>query len=421
LSFLTVFFRKPYPVKFGVSRAHSVYVFGQLSLTGSTFIFNIIIAGLLGPGSMGIWQTAVLVSTYGMMLMFGALNGMGREVPFLRGRQDDQGVNETISSALALLIVVSALLATISLSIELSGLAPAWLMLGAGLLFARLANSFSMMLIRSLQDFARLGLHQGVTAGLLLLGIAWVWQTPSLHRVLAVMAIALLSVTLLAARYVHPTRPAWSRLRQLVSVGLPIMLAGVIFGLLTTVDRLLILGFLGTESLGLYTPAISALGIITIAPSLISNVMYPKLAHEFGRTENLETLLPFVKRMLQLNFAVTIVITLVFLVTFYTFIIPFVLPAYMDGRQPMAILLVSALFLPIGQSFGDLFNVIGWQRHYLINMTIGFLASAIIGYILVGPAGMGLSGVAVGTVIGTAIFATLQTITFIRLQRQKTV
>ena len=84
----------------------------------------------------------------------------------------------------------------------------------------------------------------------------------------------------------------------------------------------------------------------------------------------------------------------------------------------MSIVLVSALFLPIAQSFGDLFNVVGLQRRYLANMAMGFSANAIVGYVLVGPGGFGLSGVAIGTVVGTAVFAATQSYTYLGLQRQ---
>ena len=405
-------------MKHRISRTHGVYVVGQLGLVGSTFIFNVFVARLLGPVEMGVWQTAILVATYGMMLMFGTLNGMGREIPYLRGGQDDDGVSESISSAFAFLTATTGLLVAVALLAEISGAAPLWLILGVGLLIARLANGFSMILLRSLQDFTRLGLHQGSTGGVLLLGIVWVGQHPSLQRVLVAMATALLIVILLAIPHIHLTRVSLARLRRLTSVGLPIMLAGVLFGLLTTVDRFLILGFLGTEWLGLYTPAITALGILTIAPGLVSNLMYPKLAHEFGRSEDVGKLMPFVKRMLQLNVAITLATALIFLISFYTVIIPFILPAYVDGRQPMSIVLVSALFLPIAQSFGDLFNVVGLQRRYLANMAMGFSANAIVGYVLVGPGGFGLSGVAIGTVVGTAVFAATQSYTYLGLQRQ---
>ena len=400
-----------------VSRAHAVYVIGQLGLTGAIFVFNVVVARLLGPEQTGVWQTAVLVATYGTVLTLGTVNGMGREIPFHTGQKDLEARSESIATVARVLLLVSVLPAACALTIGLSAAVPEWLLLGAALLVARLFNTFSLMLLRSMQDYTRLGFHQGSTGALLLVGLCWVWWQPTLGAVLGAMLIALMTVSGFAHPYLILKPASWSRFRALVQIGLPIMLAGVLFGLLTSVDRFLILGLLGTEELGLYTPAIMALGVIVIAPSLISNIMYPRLAQEFGRTGSVECLIPMVNRLLWLNIGSTWPVAAVLVVTFYLFVIPVILPDYTEASVPMAIVFGSAIFLPVAQSFGDLFNVIGLQRRYLRNMAIGFVGNAVAGYFLAGPMGWGLEGVAVGTVIGTALFTLSQWLTYTAIRR----
>ena len=401
-----------------IPRAYAIYIVGQLFLVGSTFLFNIIIARMLGPGEMGVWQTAVLFATYGMILLFGTLNGMGREVPYLLGRKDTKGVEESIATAFFVIAISIGLLAIFILFAKYIDLLSTWLLLGAGLLFARFLNSFSVMLLRSFQRFARLGMHQAFVAVVLLLGMLWIWGKPSLYRLLVVTDIALILASVFAYKFIHTNRFRLRRLWTLVQVGLPIMLAGFLFGLLTTVDRLLILRFLGTDWLGLYTPAIMAFGVLTIVPSMVSNLIYPKLAHEFGQNENVARLIPLVGRAMKINFTVTLACALLFLLIFYAGIIPYFLPAYLEGRFPMIIILLSAFFFPVAQSFGDLFNVVGWQKRYLLNMALGLLFSASFGYVFIGPAGLGLNGVAIGSVMGAAVFAAAQMVTYYKLLNQ---
>ena len=84
------------------------YVGGQLLLMGAMFIFNVVAAKFVGPGQMGIWQTINLVSTYGMIVTLGIINGMGRDVPFHRGRSDYRQVRTIIATTLSCLLPLIA-------------------------------------------------------------------------------------------------------------------------------------------------------------------------------------------------------------------------------------------------------------------------------------------------------------------------
>ena len=76
--------------KVSIMKDKLVYVGGQVSLTGVMFLFSLIAAKLLGPEQMGAWQTIFLISTYGMFISAGIINGMGRDVPYYRGKGDER-------------------------------------------------------------------------------------------------------------------------------------------------------------------------------------------------------------------------------------------------------------------------------------------------------------------------------------------
>jgi len=190
---------------------------------------------------------------------------------------------------------------------------------------------------------------------------------------------------------------------------------GLVFILLTSIDRVVVLGFLGTEKLGIYTLASIAMAVIMMAPALVSNVVYPKLAEHYGATRDISALVPMVKRVIRLNMLLVIPIATIFLVVFYFLVVPVYLDAYMEGRNAMAIIMIAAIFLPVGSGFGDIFNVVGMQRVYLGNSVAGLLVNVCIGVLLVSRFGMGLEGAAIGTVAGLAVFTLLQVRAFLRL------
>jgi len=394
-----------------------LFVAGQLFLMGGSFLFNLVAAKLIGPRLMGEWQTISLISIYGMILTLGIINGMGRDVPYYRGKGDAAEISRTIATTiLYLLAMMAVFLAVITL---FSGILPdankQIIVLGIVLLCARMVNSFSTILVRSFRDFRLLGLHQGFTALVMMMTIVLLYMYPGLYTVFCGIFLSLIVVMLFSRKYCY-LRP-WSRvsLRRLLSTGFPIYVVGLVFTLLTSIDRVLVLGFLGTEKLGIYTLATIAMAVLMMTPMLVSTVMYPKLAEHYGATRDISALVPMVKRAIQLNLLLVLPIAAVFLLVFYFHIVPVYLVAYLEGRNAMAIIMIAAIFLPLGSGFGDIFNVIGMQRIYLVNAVAGLLVNVCIGVLLVSQFGMGLEGAAIGTVSGLAVFTLLQVRAFLRL------
>ena len=251
---------------------------------GVSFLFNLAAAKLIGPQQMGEWQTINLISIYGMILTFGIINGMGRDVPYYRGTGFEAEVRRSIATTILYLTTLIALfIALISLvSFMLPDAVRVFIVLGVLLLCARMVNAFSTILVRSFRDFRRLGMHQGITALAMMLTIAPLLVFPSLYTVYCGVFLSLVIVILLSHKYCY-LRP-WSKssLQRLLATGFPIYLVGLVFILLTSVDRVVVLSFLGTEQLGIYILASTAMAVLMMSPALVSNVMYPKLAEHYG-------------------------------------------------------------------------------------------------------------------------------------------
>jgi len=383
-------------------------------LTGALFIFNLIAAKLAGPGQMGIWQTITLISTYGMILTFGVINGMGRNVPYYRGKGDESEVRKTIATTLFFLLIVLAIFIAalpviyFILPVEIK----MTVLLGVVLLCARVVNTYSVMLIRSFRDFRRLGFHQAMTGLILLTTIAPLTVLPDLYTIFCGVFLSLVAVILLSKKYSGLFAHSGKVFVELLRTGFPIYIVGLCFILLTTIDRVIVLGFLGTEQLGIYTIAAIAIAVLMMVPALVSNVMYPKLAEIYGSTGNLSDLIPLVRMIIKLNFLFTVPIAITFFVVFYLYVIPVYMNAYLSGREAMAIILSGCIFIPVGVGFGDLFNVIGMQMRYLRNTIIGVAVNVCTGWWLVAHLGAGLEGAAAGTLVGLAVFTVLQVGTF---------
>lgn len=397
-----------------------LYIIGQLQFIGFNFLFSLAAAHALGPQLMGQWQTVLLISSYAPALCFGVVNGLGRELPFRLGEGRPDAVQSAIATTSRVVLSIAlSLVILIPLIARLPGV-HSFVIAGIiiGLSVARVVNGFSTILLRSLQKFTRLGLHQFLSA-ITLAGAMLILQwNASLLAVAIGMTLSLLVASVLAAPFVTFSEASLLTAAKLVRSGLPIYAAGLLFTLLGSVDRWLVLYFLGIQFLGLYTPAILAFAIITVSPMLVSNIKYPHLGYIYGKSRSVIELLPVIRRIILLNFSISSIVSATGFLVMYYLVIPYVLPQYRQGLRAMAIIFACGLVLPIGQSFGDLFNVIGRQRIYLQNMAAGFVINLATGGFLLGVAGWGLEGVSVGVFAGVSTFSALQIVSYRTVLRE---
>lgn len=122
-------------------------------------------------------------------------------------------------------------------------------------------------LIQVLSTAARVGVGVGlIVAGLGLAGVLAGWIASDL---VCIAAYAYLSRSLFTGEAVK------SELKEVFLYSLPLFMANSLVVVLQNVDRLFVLEYLGTVSLGIYGTVLIASNIPKILPSSISNTLYP--------------------------------------------------------------------------------------------------------------------------------------------------
>src|SRR6185369_15797553 len=400
-----------------------IFLVGQGCFVASAFLFNAVAARCLGPHEMGIWSLINLIAEYGMIVTCGVVNGMGREVPYLTGRGDLHATNSVVATTFKIVFLICCALFLVALSwtfLAFPYLYP--VVLGITLLISRIIFSFSYILIRSCQDFSLLGLQQFTIGLIQAAGLLLVWQVRSVPAVLFGTVASLLCGAVFCKKFLVNARSAaysTAAAKQLVRIGMPIFLVGIIYALFLSTDRVLIAKFLGVTKLGLYTPAIMAVGVTSLVPNIVSNVMYPKMAELYGKTESLLPLIPLVRKIMMINVLLTIVLAGLFLSIFNYIVIPFFLTDYAAAVPAMIIILIASIISTIGLSLGDLFNVLGVQRAFLTNISIATVVNFITGGLLLLTTGLELVGVSIGTLSAFMVFSGLQLVTYQRLLREQ--
>ena len=343
-----------------------------LALQVSRLAVALVVARWVGPAEFGIWNALNLLLLYGPLMTLGVPNGMSRDVPLLTGAGDEAAAQRTVNLSLSFLIGSTlAGGALISLA-GASGLAPAEyrnpLLVMGGLFFGQQLYTFLQMWLRCRIRFHLMSLQQLVYAAafpLVVLPLAQAWRVPGYILGQALVAFALALFIVRTARFRTTLAWRWPELKPLVAVGFPIMVAGVLYSLLISVDRWVILTFLDVEALGHYSLAIICLAALGLLPSVISQQMYPRMAFQYGINRDERGLWPLALRQSAVSTLVTLPVLALVYLALPTLVTRF-LPAYMAGLAPARILLIGLAFIPLAGGVGNFLNTVGRQVTYMI-------------------------------------------------------
>jgi O-antigen/teichoic acid export membrane protein len=379
------------------------------------FLGGLIVAGVLGPALFGIRNLFGLTMEYQQYSHAGTLNAMRRQVPFYRGSNDEEMANLMMASVLAgnLLYAAIAAIGLVSAAIWLRAtsvdpiVADFLLFLAAYIPLEKARMYFSIRL--AIDDRAgKLGkariLHQ-LSGAVLTVGGAILFGLRGLLVALFLAEVVTVAY-LLAACGTRPwPRLSFSVLASLIRIGFPIMLIGVAFMLLRSVDRLVVAGALSTEMLGLFALATIVSGVVSVTLSDVINATYfPRLMEKVGAGSESRDLLRYV---VQPTVLIAFFLPFLIGVLQLTVHLPvqYFLSDYTPGLPAAKLLIVAAFFFCV--PVVPMLACVALSREFLV-LAIAMAAlvlNAIASLVLV-ERGLGLWGAATGTAVAHFAFCT---------------
>jgi O-antigen/teichoic acid export membrane protein len=166
---------------------------------------------------------------------------------------------------------------------------------------------------------------------------------------------------------------------------------------MATVDRWIILVFLGIESLGQYAVAILTMGALTMIPQVLSQQFYPRMALEFGKSGSSQRLIRMIINQSCLAFVVTLPMVMITYILL-PILVPVFLPLYVPGIVPARIILIGIALIPLAGGVANFLNTVGKQFYYLVNQLAALILNIVLGVLFV-HLDWGLKGVALATSI----------------------
>jgi len=383
----------------------SAYISQAISLVGGFWV-----ARLLGPHDFGIWNALLLVLGYGAYVEFGVLSTMGRDLPLYLGQGNLQKA-AAIDGAARYTTICGAIFAfmvvlVFSFSPTHSSMIAFGLRVMAFTLILQQVYTYHRIELRSHNHFKELS-QQQVLFAIVSTGLAVLFIVFNGLKGRLIAAILAQAIIVIYALYRNPWQPvpkfnlsfSWSLMR----VGVPILVSGFIITMLTSIDRLMVITFLGATQLGYLGLAVMLVGVVSLIPAMASQVLYPRINYHFGNTErNIEALRSYVLiPPVILSLLLPLIIGPLYLIL--PVVVKNFLPAYAPGIVAARIVVVGIFFYGI-LGLTDYFLVTtGKLKQYAFFGCIALVFNIVLDFLFI-RMGYGIEGIAFGGTLLTYFF-----------------
>jgi O-antigen/teichoic acid export membrane protein len=273
----------------------------SLVAQGVGVVTALLLRVLLDPALMGLWQVVKLVLNNANYASLGVGKAACRELTVAVGRQDETSARGDLNLAFTFNTLCSLLLAGLLVVASLT--VPFWtaepmrnlwrfgLLAAAAMVVIQRYVTFRVSILRARQQFAptaRLTVLESLLTLVVCALATWLFGWYGLlGGTLLVMGATWYFLEVVGSDQLHLAFD-WPRLRQLLAIGVPLVMAAMAATLFRSLDKLMILAYLGDREiqLGYYSTAWMVAGQMLISVHMLSIVMAPRYGELFGKTSS---------------------------------------------------------------------------------------------------------------------------------------
>ncbi|MDP3938391.1 MAG: oligosaccharide flippase family protein [Deltaproteobacteria bacterium] len=373
-------------------------------------IRGIVTARFLGPADYGVWGSLGILLSYSNLAPLGSAEAVGREIPYYTQRGEEARARSTKELAFSFNLYASLLASFAILAYALvhrAHLEPLYyyglFVVAAGMTLQQLYFFYGIVLraekrfvLRSKIEVAYAAFNVPITILLVVLyGIYGLYAAFVLNLL---VIVAYLSFRLrIRPRLSLPRRP----LVELMRIGFPIYLIGLVYTVFATVDRIVIVKYLSPSDMGFYTIALTLMTVLGEAPVVVAQVMSPSLIERYSRAKSLDEVFPFVQ-LPTMAIACCFPVLLVLTIFGFEYLVLYVLPRFQPGFAALEILVLGSFFTGVLRGPSSFLLAVRRQMAAVLiyAVAVGIAFGLNVSFV---KAGYGLEGVAAATAITYAI------------------
>lgn len=398
----------------GAKRDFVVQAFGNYISSAARIVRGLALAALLSPTQMGAVSISNLLMSLSQYSDLGISMAVMREISVGEGRGDDRAYASWVwygvlaRLAGGSLFLTGCLAYALASDVELSN-DVRWAVVSAGVaglaLGAATALQYALQARRSFVVSVRIILMYAIANMALSIGGVYVFGLPGVFaaQVCAAVIAVIVAVAYGLGEVAWPPRVRRASVIRLVRVGFPILLMSFMGFGLENVDQVVILRLLDREQLGLYSLVLAAGSALYLLPLSVSNVVGPRLMQAYGAEPNTDAIFRHTWEPVRvLGSILPPAILLAW--TVLPALIAAMLPDYLTAIPPMRIYLVGMFFLGLNLGISTTLLAMRKHRYTAVVMAASIAFNVVADAVLVGVLGLGIVGVALGSLATYATF-----------------
>lgn len=383
------------------------------------FIKGIVNARILGPELLGVLGNLLLVLSYLGYSNLGILYSMNREYVIYESDNDIDGAKKVISTSFTSLLILSTLLILTGVGARFiyKGNLGNYILLIFIIGILEQYRSFYINYFRLVNNFRKINyieiINNVVSFILIVISIKYF----QIYSVLIAMLIADCIVFIYGYRNSEKIKIKIESkiLKNLIIVGIPLLIYNLGFYILTTIDRVMTIKFLGYKDLGYYTLSNQIVSGTLVFITSVLFLYYPKAIKNLNIDVNNDKkeVLMRMRKYTKYVEVFGVVLCLVGTILINPFV-NVVVPKYSISINIYRILVFGTIVNQLAY-FSNIFIVSNKKQAILIYLQIITVAMAIIFNFMFIKLGMGIIGVSLATLITNTIYSIMQYLIYLKI------
>ncbi len=386
-----------------------------------SFVFSVYSKSIVPTFPLGIYSTCLIVQTYMNYAQFGVLNAYNRDYPQALGRKDYDNAAKLKNTAMTFMLLIYL---AIFIVFE------AWVLIryhgtiGVDQYKTYYAFGYAMcpvmILLKSFDDMSNATVRMngkynksaiiGFIRTVMALGIGVLGLKAFGYYGLYAMTAssAILGILLFHKDSFKGAKLDFdlSYMKVMILGGLPLLINSLIWTIVQNVDKHVILTFLDTDALGVYSVPTMGFTTMVLVPQTISQVFYIKVSHLYGANQDEKELLDKAGYFTSIT-AVISGAACLFVFYVMPIFVHYFMPMYTDGTAATQILVIGVAIYSTTMLFGNIFSVLKLNKSLIANSVALCIFNVIFSSALVVFVERSINMVAIGTGLSYALYSLL--------------
>jgi len=331
---------------------------------------------MIGPEKIGLWHAALILKPYINFAQLGLTQGLGRELPFYMGRNDDKKVKQYASNAQLITILYSFLTVIISIFLIVfyaDSIQEKLIFITAGIFISTMfVDNYLSSTYRSSKSFKDLSKVYVLVSiiGLMLIPLIYYFNFNGYLILLSVQSI--FSTILLIFFRPFKIKSIFNKVIYInsIKVGFPMLTLNFLRNIPDTYPKIIILFFMSVTALGTTAPANAVLTAFAMFPLAIAKYVYPTMTYDYGRDGDRIRLWKKIKKIC----GYLLLLGCIGLLS--SFIIPWGIKNFFPKYQDAIYITIIATGIGFLRMFSIIFNVFNTLKSYAAQFKVSVIRNA---------------------------------------------